>query len=83
MNKLKFGQAVSFSIKQCRYRRCQWIDEAMPETHGIFLGYRTTSEGRYWYEDGYIPVKYKKVALVAYHERKNPVFVLPEHLSIV
>lgn len=46
---------------------------------GIFLGYRTLSDGYldYDYEEGntFIPEKFFKVALVCLSERENPVYV--------
>lgn len=64
-----------------------WGPDAGTVRKGILIGKRTLSEGRvhHDYEDGsdWEADKYVRAFLVAFEMHRKPVFVLPEHLSVI
>lgn len=54
--------------------------------HGLYIGYRTVSDGRvdYYPDEGseYVPEKHFVVWLIVENERHNPVRCLPEDVRI-
>lgn len=54
---------------------------------GIVIGQRTLSNGENHYlgDDGiqYRPKNYFKVYLISFDMRRNPVYVLPEHIVVI
>lgn len=89
---MKFGDWITFdaTLKRVRKRRedgvyKSWEQEESGVTPGIFLGYRTLTNGyRDSYADGgfrFIPKEHFRAALVAFSERYNPVLVPLDHID--
>lgn len=81
---MKLGESIVFNRKLVRitYRNGEkeWDTIDIKERRGIFLGYRTLSNGYREYDSeevGYVyyPREYIKAALVAFSVRMNPIYV--------
>lgn len=81
-----FGKRVKINSKLVRVYKSaykSWKKNDFPETTGIIIGIRTLSDGTLhnYYSDGgieYEPKKFFTAYLIAYHERRKPLLVLPD-----
>ena len=82
----KFGDKVKYSNILRRYSRGRtkfWKPERKPG-EGIWLGYRTLSNGDVYHDEdgaGYTPKEWQKAALICTNSKENPFYVPAEDIE--